>query len=152
MSSLVAPLGNFSEEYNKLDPETQAKLDNLIAGIEEVGQDIVGGTIFQGSSELLRSIMPCLHTLSSTITSSVIDLDNGMQNHKLSWEPNDFIIPQNVLVRANERYAKSMGISLDSKNQKETDEEYEIDDCGLLARTNSSGNAYHFEDDNVSSM
>lgn len=152
MSILGKDLSYFSEEYNKLDPDTQVKLDHFIAGIEEVGQDLVGGTIYEGSSELLSKIMPCLQAISSTISSAKIDLTNGTYYHNLTWVPNDFIIPPDVLVRANERYVKSMGLSADNQTEKETDEEYQNYDFGLLTRASSSNNSYYGGDDNVSSM
>jgi hypothetical protein len=138
MSDISKVLGNFKEEYSKLDHETQIKLDHFIAGIEEVGQDMVGGTIFEGSVELLNSIMPCLQSISSTITSVKIELENGTYRHDLKWEPNDFIIPSDVLVRAYDRYAKIQA-------ENSLDEDFDSDQPNLLVRQNSGPN-YAYDD------
>ena len=142
MSDINKVLGNFNEEYSKLDHETQIKLENFIAGIEEVGQDIVGGTIFEGTAEFLNSIMPCLQVISSTITCVKIDLENGTYYHDLKWEPNDFIIPADVLVRANERYAKIHG-------ENSLDADSDSEECNLLVRQKSG--PYYADDDCPSS-
>jgi hypothetical protein len=97
-------VNNFNRLYDALDEETQIKLDHFIAGIEEVGQNMVGETIYNGDMELLYKFMPCLQSISSTITYCKIDVYENKYIHKLQWSPNDFIIPPNVLVRANERY------------------------------------------------
>jgi hypothetical protein len=136
-------LGNFSEEYSKLDPETQIKLDHFIAGIEEVGQDIVGGTIFRESEEFLNRIMPCLQSISSTITSVKVELDDGNYYHDLKWKPNDFIIPSDVLARANERYAKT-------HVENNSDDDFDSDGCNLLVRQKSG--PYYADDDCPSSL
>ena len=93
----------FNELYNKLDICTQVRLDSFIAGVEEVGQDMIGDTIFHGSKELLDMFMPCLKAISSSIYISDINIDNNDIIHRLNWEPNDFIIPADVLVRAYRR-------------------------------------------------
>ena len=153
MSILDKDQSYFSEEYNKLDPDTQVKLDHFIAGIEEVGQDIVGGTIFEGSSELLNSIMPCLHAISSTITSVKINLENGTYYHDLKWEPNDFIIPPDVLVRAYERYTKMAALSgVGQIQNKVNGNEYKSDDYLLLSRASSAPSSYYECDDCPSSI
>jgi hypothetical protein len=104
MSSDTADrVNNFNRLYDGLDEETQIKLDHFIAGIEEVGQDMVGETIYGGSVEFLEKFMPCLQTISSTITYCKIVVDDNKYIHKLQWTPDDFVIPPNVLVRANER-------------------------------------------------
>jgi hypothetical protein len=97
-------VNNFNRLYDGLDEETQIKLDHFIAGIEEVGQNMVGETIYDGSVELLCKFMPCLQSISSSITYFKIDIHENKYIHKLKWTPDDFIIPSNVLVRANERY------------------------------------------------
>ncbi len=96
-------VNNFNRLYDGLDEETQIKLDHFIAGIEEVGQDMVGETIYNGDKELLYKFMPCLQAISSTITYFKIVIDDNKYIHKLQWTPDDFVIPPNVLVRANER-------------------------------------------------
>lgn len=93
----------FNELYNKLDICTKVRLDSFIAGVEEVGQDMIGDTIFHGSKELLDMFMPCLQAISPTIYISDINIDNNDIIHRLNWEPNDFTIPADVLVRAYER-------------------------------------------------
>lgn len=93
----------FNELYNQLDIDTQVKLDSFIAGVEEVGQDMVGETFFRGSKELIDMFMPCLKAISPSIYISDINIDNNTNIHKLNWEPNDFTIPADVLVRAHER-------------------------------------------------
>lgn len=138
MSDINKALGNFKEEYSKLDDETQIKLDHFIAGIEEVGQDMVGGTVFEGSVELLNSIMPCLQSISSTITCVKIVLENGTYYHDLKWEPNDFIIPSDVLVRAQERYAKN-------QDDNSVDDDLNSDQPNLLVRQKSGPN-YAYDD------
>ena len=130
-------INKFNEEYNKLDSDMQAKLDHFIAGIEEVGQTIVGGTIFNGSAQLLESFMPLLQMISPTIAYLKIDLHDGNYCYELKWEPNDFIIPAELLVRANERIKVSEVESIDNsylKNDSPID--YELihsydyyDDC-----------------------
>lgn len=102
-SNIVDRVNNFNRLYDGLDEETQIKLDHFIAGIEEVGQNMVGETIYDGSVELLHKFMPCLQAISSTITYCQIEIDENKYIHKLKWTPDDFIIPSNVLVRANER-------------------------------------------------
>lgn len=143
MSDINLKLSNFSEEYSKLDHETQIKLDHFIAGIEEVGQDMVGGTNFEGSIEFLNSIRPCLHTISSSLTIAKIDLENGSYIHNLKWEPNDFIIPADVLTRAYERYSK---INLENNS----DDDINSDGCNLLVRQSSG--PYYADDDSTPSV
>ena len=96
-------IDRFNERYNQLDLDTQVKLDSFIACVEEVGQDMVGETLFRGSKELLDRLMPCLLAISPSIYISDINIDNNTNIHKLNWEPNDFTIPADVLVRAYER-------------------------------------------------
>jgi len=127
----------FNIEYNKLDPDTQAKLDNFMAGIEEVGQDTVGGTIFNGSIQLLESFMPSLQVISPTIAYLKIDLPDGKYCYELKWEPNDFIIPTDLLIRAYERinvsavgYSDNPSLKIDSPNNWELLQSYDhCDDC-----------------------
>ena len=121
----------FNEEYNKLDPDTQAKLDHFIAGIEEVGQDMVGGTIFNGSIQLLESFMPSLQVISPTIAYLKIDLHDGNYCYELKWEPNDFIIPDDLLIRAYERINVLVDVSSNSDNNNwELLQSYDhCDDC-----------------------
>lgn len=92
---------NFNAIYNNLDKYTQVKLDHFIAGVEEVGQNFVGETIYNGSREVLDSFMPCLQAISPSIYISMTNIDDNNYLHKLNWEPNDFTIPADVLVRAN---------------------------------------------------
>ena len=104
MSSNIEDIvNNFNRHYDDLDEETQIKLDHFIAGIEEVGQHMVGETIYNGDIELLHKFMPCLQAISSTITCYKIDVYENKYIHKLQWTPDDFIIPPDVLVRAYER-------------------------------------------------
>jgi hypothetical protein len=91
---------NFNALYNNLDKDTQVKLDHFIAGIEEVGQNFIGETIYKGSKELLDRFMPCLQAISPSIYISMTNIDDNNHLHKLNWEPNDFTIIQDVLVRA----------------------------------------------------
>ena len=105
-------VNNFNRLYDSLDTDTQMKLDHFIAGIEEVGQHMVGETTYNGSMELLHKIMPCLQAISSTINYLKIDINDNKYIHKLKWTPNDFIIPPKVLVRANERISKSSPTTL----------------------------------------
>jgi len=102
-NTVIDRVNNFNRLYDGLDQETQIKLDHFIAGIEEVGQNMVGETIYDGSVELLYKFMPCLQAISSTITYCKIDIDDNKYIHKLKWTPDDFIIPPDVLVRANDR-------------------------------------------------
>jgi hypothetical protein len=60
MSSNSNGVNKFNMHYNDLDQETQIRLDHFLAGIEEVGQHIVGETHFDGGEELLSKFMPCL--------------------------------------------------------------------------------------------
>jgi hypothetical protein len=137
MSETENRIYKFNEEYNKLDPDTQAKLDNFMAGIEEVGQDRVGGTIFNGSAQLLESFMPSLQVISPTIAYLKIDLHDGNYCYELKWEPNDFIIPDDLLIRAYERINVSVGqssdnpsLKIDSPNNWELLQSYDhCDDC-----------------------
>lgn len=96
-------VNNFNRLYDGLDKKTQIKLDHFIAGIEEVGQHMVGETIYHGDVELLDKFMPCLQSISSTITYYKIDVYENKYIHKLQWTPDDFIIPPDVLVRAYDR-------------------------------------------------
>ena len=106
MSSNTADkVDNFNRLYDGLDEETQIKLDHFIAGIEEVGQHMVGETIYNGDKELLYKFMPCLQAISSTISYVKIDIDENKYIHKLQWTPYDFIIPSDVLDRANKRFS-----------------------------------------------
>ena len=106
MSSNTADrVNNFNRLYDDLDEETQTKLDHFIAGIEEVGQHMVGETIYNGDMELLYKFIPCLQAISSTITYYKIDIDENKYIHKLKWTPDDFIIPTDVLIRANKRFS-----------------------------------------------
>jgi hypothetical protein len=91
---------NFNALYNNLDKDTQVKLDHFIAGVEEVGQNFVGETIYNGSREVLDRFMPCLQSISPSIYISMTNIDDNNNLHKLNWEPNDFTIIQDVLVRA----------------------------------------------------
>lgn len=102
-NTTVDRVNNFNRLYDGLDEETQIKLDHFIAGIEEVGQNMVGETIYDGSVEFLHKFMPCLQSISSTITYLKIDIDSNKYMHKLKWTPDDFVIPPKVLVRATER-------------------------------------------------
>ena len=95
---------NFNRLYANLDEHTQVKLDHFIAGIEEVGQFIIGETFYHGTDESLNEIMPCLKAISPTISLIKIELDNNKYIYKLTWTPNDFVIPPDVIIRANERY------------------------------------------------
>ena len=142
----------FNHEYSKLDSDTQAKLDHFIAGIEEVGQDTVGATIFNGSVQLLESFMPSLQVISPTIACLKIDLHNGNYCHELKWKPNDFIIPADVLARAYARIEVSAAAASDSHHLK-IDANYssESDDENLLCRQQSS-QSYYGCDDCPSSM
>lgn len=97
-------LNQFYCLYKMLDQDTQIRLDDFIAGIEEVGQFITGETFYEGSVELLNKFMPCLKAISPTITYFKIELDDNKYIHKLTWTPNDFVIPPDVIIRANERY------------------------------------------------
>jgi len=97
-------IDNFNNRYNKLDDLTKAKLDHFIAGIEEVGQFIIGETFYNGTNETLDEFMPCLKAISPSITSMKIELDDHKYIFKLTWTPNDFVIPPDVIIRANERY------------------------------------------------
>jgi hypothetical protein len=90
----------FNALYNKLDKDTQVKLDHFIAAIEEVGQHMVGETIFRGNKELLQRVMPCLEAISPSIYISMANIDDNNNLHKLNWYPNDFTIIQDVLVRS----------------------------------------------------
>ena len=153
MSSSPGIVGNFKLEYDKLDSETQVALDNFIAGVEEVGQDIVGETVYYGTSAQLDKFMPCLQALSTSISSIKIDLPNENCCFRLNWEPNDFIIPQEVLARVNKRHTKMFGNTPKNLDEnKETDEDYESDDLGLLTRTASGPSSYDCFDDNVPSV
>jgi hypothetical protein len=111
-NTAVDRVNNFNRLYDGLDEETQIKLDHFIAGIEEVGQHMVGETTYNGSLDLLYKFMPCLQSISSTITYCRIDIDSNKYIHKLKWTPNDFVIPPKVLVRANERISKSSPTTL----------------------------------------
>jgi hypothetical protein len=97
-------LNQFNGLYNMLDQDTQVSLDHLIAGIEEVGQFIIGETFYNGNDELLNKFMPCLKAISPSITYFKIELDDNKYIHKLTWTPNDFVIPPDVIIRANERF------------------------------------------------
>lgn len=153
MSSSVGTAGNFKLEFDKLDNETQIALDNFIAAIEEVGQDIVGGTVYYGTSTQLDQFMPCLQALSTSISSIKIDLPNDTYCFRLSWQPNDFIIPQEVLARVNERHAKMNGKKPGNLVEiKEMDEDEQSYDFGVLTRTASGPSSYDYFDDNVSSV
>jgi len=99
----MSSVNNFNKHYNELDSETQIKLDHFLAGIEEVGQHIVGRTIFRGSGELLNKFMPCLQTISSSICISESNLDGHSNLYELTWTPNDLDIPADLLVRAIDR-------------------------------------------------
>ncbi len=102
-SNTVDRVNNFNRLYDGLDEETQIKIDRFIAGVEEVGQNMVGETIYGGSVELLQKFMPCLQAISSTITCVKFDVDENKYMHKLQWTPDDFVIPPDVLVRAYDR-------------------------------------------------
>ena len=93
-------VNKFNVLYDKLDKDTQVKLDHFIAGVEEVGQNFIGETFFRESKELLDRMMPCLQTISPSIYISITNIDDNNYLHKLNWEPNDFTIPADVLVRA----------------------------------------------------
>jgi len=103
-------VNNFNRLYERLDKHTQVKLDHFIAGIEEVGQFIIGETFYHGTYESLNEIMPCLKAISPTISSIKIEIDDNKFIYKLTWIPNDFIIPPDVIIRANERY-NNMNVS-----------------------------------------
>lgn len=90
----------FNTLYNNLDTDTKVKLDHFIAGVEEVGQNFIGETFFRESKELLDRMMPCLQAISPSIYISIPNIDDNNYLHKLNWEPNDFTIPADVLVRA----------------------------------------------------
>jgi hypothetical protein len=94
---------NFNKHYSELDSETQIQLDHFLAGIEEVGQHIVGRTIFRGSGELLNKFMPCLQTISSSIRISESNLNGDSNLYELTWMPNDLDIPGELLLRAIDR-------------------------------------------------
>jgi hypothetical protein len=102
--TITDSIQNFNRLYLTLDELTQAKLDHFIAGIEEVGQFITGETLYDGTTETLDQMMPCLKAISPTITSTKIELDDNKYIYKLTWTPNDFVIPSDVIIRANEQY------------------------------------------------
>jgi hypothetical protein len=102
-------LNNFNCLYDNLDKEIQVRLDDFIAGIEEVGQFIIGETIYNGDIEILNKFMPCLQAISPTIIYMKIELNENKYIHKLTWTPDDFIIPPDVIIRANDRYYKKYG-------------------------------------------
>ena len=99
----MSSVTNFNNHYSELDSKTQIQLDHFLAGIEEVGQHIIGRTIFRGSGELLNKFMPCLQTISSSIRISESNLDGQTNLHELTWTPNDLDIPADLLVRAIDR-------------------------------------------------
>ena len=99
----MSSVNNFNKHYNELDSDTQIKLDHFLAGIEEVGQHIIGRTIFRGSGELLSKFMPCLQTISSSICISESNLDGDSNLYELTWTPNDLDIPADLLFRALDR-------------------------------------------------
>jgi len=110
-TNITDSINNFNRLYANLDEDTQVKLDHFIAGIEEVGQFIVGETFYDGTFESLNEIMPCLKAISPTIISDKIELDDNKYIFKLTFTPNDFVIPPEVIIRANERYYKNQLIN-----------------------------------------
>jgi len=116
-------VNKFNEQYAKLDTATQVTLDHFLAGIDEVGQHIVGETIFRGSAELLNRYMPCIQAISSSVRISETGLDGDSNLHELKWEPNDFVIPSDVLVRA---YARIENPGADSDDGCGSEEEHPL--------------------------
>jgi hypothetical protein len=116
--NITDSINNFNRLYRNLDEDTQVKLDHFIAGIEEVGQFIIGETFYHGTDESLNEIMPCLRAISQTITSTKIELDDNKYIFKLTWTPNDFVIPPEVIIRANERYYNNQLIYFNSGNNE----------------------------------
>jgi hypothetical protein len=95
----------FYEQYEKLDTSSQIELDNFLACIEEVGQHFVGETTYYGKIEKLNSFMPCLLSISSSV--NIKDNYGDCNIHKLTWEPADFDIPADLLLRVIDRYTNS---------------------------------------------
>ena len=105
-STISRKYDRFFEEYSKLDATSQIELDYFLACIEEVGEHLIGKTIYRGSIEKLNSFMPCLQSISSSVTISVKEKNNDVNLHELTWEPNDLDIPADVLLRAIDRLTK----------------------------------------------
>jgi hypothetical protein len=140
MSGLEVVFSNFNNEYNKLDIDTQKKLDDFIAGIEEVGSHFSNGINFTYDEELLDKFLPSLKTICSTLSSKKSISDQGDVILELNWEPNNFIIPPDVIVRTTERY---------NNMNSSQDDEYEP---FPLLRTASSSIVYNQENtDNFAS-
>jgi len=102
-SSIPSKYDRFYEQYSKLDTTSQIELDHFLACIEEVGEHLSGETTYRGNIEKLNSFMPCLQSISSSVTISVKEKDDDVNLHKLTWKPNDFNIPADVLLRAIDR-------------------------------------------------
>jgi len=152
MSSHSNGVNNFNTHYNDLDQETQIRLDHFLAGIEEVGQHMVGETHFDGGEELLSKFMPCLKEISSSVHISG-SYENGHNKiYKVSWTPNDMYIPADVLLRAIDRVTNvGKPIAHNTTLSPNDTDGSDIDDCSPLVRSCSSVPSY-FESDDVPSM
>jgi len=102
-SSIPSKYAGFYEQYSQLDTTSQIELDHFLACIEEVGEHLTGETIYHGSIKKLNSFMPCLQSISSSVTISEKEIDNDVNLHKVTWKPNDFDIPADALLRAIDR-------------------------------------------------
>jgi hypothetical protein len=141
--------------YNDLDQETQIRLDHFLAGIEEVGQHIVGETHFDGGEELLSKFMPCLKEISSSVhISDSYENENGNNKiYKVSWTPNDMNIPADVLLRAIDRVTNvGKAFTTNSPLSKTDTDGSDLDDVSPLVRSCSSVPSYYESDDVPSSM
>jgi hypothetical protein len=153
MSSNSNGVNNFNMHYNDLDQETQIRLDHFLAGIEEVGQHIVGETHFEGGEELLSKFMPCLKEISSSVHISGSYENGNNKIYKLSWTPNDMNIPADVLLRAIDRITNVGKTFTPNSALSNTDTDCsDIDDSSPLVRTCSSAPYNYMSDDVPSSM
>lgn len=139
MDQVELAISKFNNEYAKLDSDTQIKLDDFILGIEEVGYHLSDGMKFLYDQEFLDSIWSALQAICSTLSTKKSYSFKGDVLIELNWEPNNFIIPPDVIARTNERYKVML-----SEDQR--------DDLFPLIRTASGPSVYYYEEDIVTSV
>ena len=121
----------FEDSYRNLTDDMKNHISKLLVDIDKNGEHYIGSTIFYGNDQILNNIRGCLNCLSSSL--EIDDNLDGMNcEHRIRWNPSDFIIPDMIL----DDTASNNSTPIAEHELYDGDGDFEP--YGLLTRTASS--------------